>query len=53
MRPYVEGEDLESVSVSKDDRPAPGGMIANDPSNPDDKWYISEKFFKENYEEVR
>lgn len=52
MRPYVGGEDLTGISVSEIDDPAWGGMIAMNPSNHADRWYVSEKFFADNYEEV-
>lgn len=53
MRPYQPGEDLSSVSVSKEDTPELGGMIAVNPNNPNDKWYVSKEFFETNYEEVK
>jgi hypothetical protein len=51
MRPYVEGEDLESqgVSVWDGDVPEVGGMVAQNPKNPQDMWYVAKKFFEENY----
>lgn len=49
MRPYVPGEDLTGISVSAEDTPEEGGMIAINPKNPDDKWYVGKKFFQENY----
>lgn len=52
MRPYVPGEDLTGVSVSTEDTPELGGMIAINPVNPNDMWYVDKKFFEENYEEV-
>ncbi len=52
MRPYHPGEDLTGVSVSEQDTPGVGGMIAVNPNNPDDKWYVAKKFFEENYELV-
>lgn len=52
MRPYVPGEDLTGVSVSKEATPEPGGMIARNAKNPADQWYVAKKFFAENYEEV-
>lgn len=52
MRPYVEGEDLAGVSVSSEDTPEAGGMIAVNPNNLNDKWYVAKKFFEENYEEA-
>ena len=50
MRPYQEGESLDGVSVSDEDTPGPGGMIAMNPANPDDKWYVDATFFRDNYE---
>lgn len=52
MRPYVPGENLSTVSVSKEDTPSEGGMIAHNPNNPSDRWYVSKKFFEDNYIEV-
>lgn len=49
MRPYVPGEDLTGVSVSAEDTPEEGGMIAFNPNNGKDKWYVAKKFFEENY----
>ena len=51
MRPYVPGEDLTGVSISKEDIPELGGMIAIGIDN-GAKWYISKTFFKLNYEQV-
>jgi hypothetical protein len=50
MRPYVPGEDLSQVSVSKEDTPELGGMIARNPRNHADQWYVSKKYFEENLE---
>lgn len=52
MRPYILGEDLSKISVSKEDTPEVGGMIAKNPNNPDDQWYVAKKFFEDNYESV-
>ena len=49
MRPYTPGESLEGVSVSKEDTPGEGGMIACNPSNPADKWYVAADFVRANY----
>ena len=51
MRPYVPGEDLNGVSVSVEDTPEMGGMIAVNPNNEDDRWYVAKNFFELNYEE--
>ena len=54
LRPYVEGEDLEGVSISAPDRdhgsPKPGDMIARNPKNHDDKWLMAEEYFVDNFE---
>ena len=52
MRPYVVGEDLTGISVNKEDTPEPGGMIARNPINNDDRWYVAKRFFEDNYEEA-
>jgi hypothetical protein len=52
MRPYVEGESLEGVSVNAEDTPEVGGMVAVNPDNGKDRWYVAKKFFEENYEEA-
>lgn len=52
MRPYIPGEDMTGISVNKEDTPELGGMIAVNPANPEDRWYVARKFFQDNYEEV-
>ncbi len=52
MRPYILGEDMTDVSVSPEDMPEEGGMIAMNEKNNADKWYVAKNFFNENYEEV-
>jgi len=52
MRPYQVGEDLSKISVSHEDFPEEGGMIARNPKNHDDQWYVSKKYFEDNLEEV-
>jgi hypothetical protein len=52
MRPYIPGEDLNGISVSGQDIPEEGGMIAQNPNLDADQWYVSKKFFEENYEEI-
>jgi len=53
MRPYLPGEDLTGISVSKTDQPpVPGGMIARNPQNHADQWYVARHYFQENFEEV-
>jgi len=53
MRPYVLGEDLSSVSVSDEDTPETDmGMIARNPKNHADQWYVAKKYFDDNLEPV-
>jgi hypothetical protein len=52
MRKYIPGEDMTGISVSKDDILEDGGMIARNPKNFSDQWYVSKKFFEDNYELV-
>ena len=51
-RPYVSGESLEGISVSDEDRTRflEGGMIARNPDNPKDQWYINVRYFSQHYE---
>ena len=51
MCPYIAGEDLTGVSVSIEDTPEEGGMIAIGADN-DARWYVSKQFFEANYVEV-
>lgn len=41
MRPDIPGEDLAGVSISATDHPQIGGMIARNPANPLNQWYIA------------
>ena len=55
MRPYVEGEVLDSsVSVGDEDKsngsPKAGDMIARDPSNHSDQWLIGADYFNSKFE---
>lgn len=53
MRYYVKDEDLSSVSVSDADNPVTDmGMIARNPKNHNDMWYVARKYFEENLELV-
>ena len=54
MRPYVDGENLsaQGVSVWDGDTPEVGGMVAINPKDSDDKWYVSKQFFEANYVEA-
>jgi len=54
MRPYLEGEELTSVSISEADRnngsPKLGDMIAHNPKDHSDMWLVAKKYFEENLE---
>jgi hypothetical protein len=50
MLPYVPGMNLANVSVSKEDTPEIGGMIARNSNNHDDQWYVAKAYFEANYE---
>lgn len=51
MRPFVPGEDLNGISVSVEDDPANDlGMIARNPRNHNDQWYVARKYFDNNFE---
>ena len=51
MRPYEPGEDLTEISVSGEDDPASDlGMIAVNPDNPSDQWYVARAYFDKNFE---
>ena len=53
MRPYIPGEDLTGISVWDGDTPEQGGMIAQNPDDPEDRWYVAKDFFEKNYDKVR
>jgi hypothetical protein len=58
MRAHVPGEPLENISVSEEDRQSgclrePGGMIARNPENHADQWYVNKEWFEANYERPR
>ena len=50
MRPYIPGEDLAHVSVSKEDIPEVGGMIAKNLENELDQWYVAKAYFEKHFE---
>ena len=53
MRPYVLGEDLTNISVNKEDDPENDmGMVARNPKNHADQWYVARKYFNDNLEKV-
>lgn len=53
MRYYIPGEDLTKIGVSDVDDPINDlGMVARNPKNHEDQWYVTRKYFEENFEEV-
>lgn len=53
MRPYVKGESLEKISVSATDNPEEDmGMVARNPKDHNNQWYVARKYFEDNLEEV-
>lgn len=51
MRPYIKGEDLIGISVSPEDNPKEDmGMIARNPENYNDQWYVARDYFEKNFE---
>lgn len=54
MRPYLKGEDMKGISISKEDKavasPKVGDMIARNPMNHKDQWLVAKKYFNENLE---
>lgn len=54
IRPYIKGEDLSGITVSEKDDPVNDmGMICRNPENHNDKWYISKKYYLENFELIQ
>ena len=54
MRPYIYGENLTFISVSQVDNPREDkGMIARNPENHSDQWYVARKYFEDNFEEIK
>jgi len=55
LRPYVEGELLDGVSISEVDRsagsPKLGDMVARNPKNHADQWLVAAQYFADNFEE--
>lgn len=52
MRPYILGEDLSKISIANVDNPEKGGMIARNPENHDDMWYVAKEYFQKNLEPI-
>jgi hypothetical protein len=60
MRPYVPGESLEGISISNPDALTRvhepdvfnRGMIARNPANHADQWYVASAYFDANFEPI-
>ena len=53
MRPYILGENLTNISVNKKDDPETDmGMVARNPKNHEDQWYVARQYFEDNLEEA-
>ena len=51
MREYLPGEDISGISVSKEDDPVTDlGMVARNPANHADQWYVARAYFNANFE---
>lgn len=52
MRPYIVGEDMTGISITKGDVLEEGGMVARNGNDHTDQWYIGKQFVKDHYVEV-
>ena len=56
LRPWVEGDDVDHVSISEEDlkegSPKEGDMIARNPKNHNDQWLVAAQYFADNFEPV-
>ena len=54
LRPYVQGEDMDGISVSDADAkagsPKAGDMIARNPENHEDQWLVAAQYCADNFE---
>jgi hypothetical protein len=54
LRPYDQGENIDSISVSDADAkagsPKAGDMIARNPGNHEDQWLVAAQYFADNFE---
>ena len=51
LRPYISGEDVTNISIADVDDPETDmGMVARNPQNHKDQWYVARKYFEENLE---
>ena len=62
LRPVTDQEVMsmklsDGISISREDRengsPFIGDMIARNPKNHKDQWLVAEKYFKDNFEELK
>jgi len=54
MRPYVFKEDNRYMSISDVDcSDYDMGMVARNPKNHKDQWYVARQYFKDNFEEIK
>lgn len=54
LRPHEPGEDMSGISVSDPDRNRiheAGGMVAINPADPADQWYVNRDYFRSNFAE--
>ncbi len=53
LRPWSEGDEMASISVSPEDTkagsPKPGDMIARNPANHADQWLVAAAYFEANF----
>ncbi len=55
LRPYIPGEDMTGISISEVDsklETLDGGMIARNPQNHSDQWYVSKAYFEVNFSPI-
>jgi hypothetical protein len=54
LRPYVQGENMDGISVSDADAkagsPKAGDMIARNPENHEDQWLVAAQYFADLFE---
>lgn len=57
LRPYVQGENMDKVSISAPDKeagsPKQGDMIARNPKNHEDQWLVAAQYFADNFEPIQ
>jgi hypothetical protein len=54
LRPYVQGENMDGISVSDADAkagsPKAGDMIARNPESHEDQWLVAAQYFADHFE---